>query len=193
MGRCFESGILMATSGEFIHDCDEESIDSDCEYFSYTTCRTTKVAPFPFLFKLPTQPTPTCLGLKGFVYFYQNMMYLTLLLELIAIYCNYLVTCVISYSPLACCAKLMPCWPLGTLAGPLGLGWPLGPPSSTLFICKHLCNLVTKQSKPVWLSSITYILGSQLTSPYNLVRLLLEVPLLIWMENLWASITMIQK
>ncbi|KXG23516.1 hypothetical protein SORBI_3008G105300 [Sorghum bicolor] len=43
VGRCFESGILMATSGEFIHDCDEESIDSDCEYFSYTTCRTTKV------------------------------------------------------------------------------------------------------------------------------------------------------
>jgi hypothetical protein len=96
VGRCFESGILMATSGEFIHDCDEESIDSDCEYFSYTTCRTTKVAPFPFLFKLPTQPTPTCLGLKDFAYFYQNMMYLTLLLELIAIYCNHLVTCVIS-------------------------------------------------------------------------------------------------
>ena len=61
----------------------------------------------------------------------------------------------LTFTPQACCAKLMPCWPLGTLAGPLGLGWPLGPPSSTLFICKHLCNLVTKQSKPVWLSSIT--------------------------------------
>jgi small nuclear ribonucleoprotein (snRNP)-like protein len=50
VGRCFESGILMATSGEYIHDYDEVSSDLDCEYLCYTTCRTTKVAPFPFLF-----------------------------------------------------------------------------------------------------------------------------------------------
>ena len=51
VGRCFESGILMATSGKYIQDYDEVSSDLDCEYLWYTTCRTTKVAaPLPFLF-----------------------------------------------------------------------------------------------------------------------------------------------
>ena len=51
VGRFFESGILMATSGKYIQDYDEVSSDLDCEYLWYTTCRTTKVAaPLPFLF-----------------------------------------------------------------------------------------------------------------------------------------------
>lgn len=42
VGRCFDSGILMGTSGKYIKDYDEVSSDLDCELLSYTTCKTTK-------------------------------------------------------------------------------------------------------------------------------------------------------
>ena len=55
VGRCFESGILMATSGKYIQDYDEVSSDLDCEYLWYTTCKTTKL-PFSFLIAYSSLP-----------------------------------------------------------------------------------------------------------------------------------------
>jgi small nuclear ribonucleoprotein (snRNP)-like protein len=49
VGRCFESGLLMAASGKYAKNSDVPD-DLYCDYLWYTTCKTTKVAPLPFLF-----------------------------------------------------------------------------------------------------------------------------------------------
>jgi hypothetical protein len=67
VGRCFESGLLSAASGKYIQNYEVKS-DLDCQYLWYTTCKTTKVAPLPFLFLIAySSLSPTCLGLRGFV------------------------------------------------------------------------------------------------------------------------------
>lgn len=64
VGRCFESGLAMAASGK----CTRWSGNLDCKDLQYTACTITKVAPLIFFFLI--------------AYFYMNMMYLALCIQL---------------------------------------------------------------------------------------------------------------